>query len=50
MIAFEKDDPRELTTWRSNPAANLYNEAGLPVVPFRSDAWAPDSVSFLTNP
>jgi sialate O-acetylesterase len=28
--------------WRSNPSANLYNAAGLPVVPFRSDTWESD--------
>ena len=25
--------------WQSNPAATLYNGAGLPAVPFRSDRW-----------
>jgi sialate O-acetylesterase len=25
--------------WQSNPAATLYNAAGLPAVPFRSDRW-----------
>jgi sialate O-acetylesterase len=25
--------------WQSNPAATLYNGAGLPAVPFRSDSW-----------
>jgi sialate O-acetylesterase len=25
--------------WRSYPAANLYNRAGLPAVPFRTDDW-----------
>ncbi len=25
--------------WQSNPEANLYNGAGLPAVPFRSDDW-----------
>jgi sialate O-acetylesterase len=25
--------------WQSNPAATLYNKAGLPAVPFRTDSW-----------
>ncbi|CAN5668015.1 sialate O-acetylesterase [soil metagenome] len=25
--------------WQSNPVANLYNGAGLPTVPFRTDSW-----------
>ncbi|HKO20021.1 MAG TPA: sialate O-acetylesterase [Acidobacteriaceae bacterium] len=25
--------------WQSNPAATLYNKAGLPAVPFRTDTW-----------
>ena len=25
--------------WQSNPTANLYNKAGLPAVPFRTDNW-----------
>jgi sialate O-acetylesterase len=25
--------------WRNNPLANVYNGAGLPLVPFRSDSW-----------
>lgn len=25
--------------WQSNPAATLYNQAGLPAVPFRTDTW-----------
>jgi sialate O-acetylesterase len=25
--------------WRNAPEANLYNGAGLPAVPFRSDTW-----------
>ena len=26
--------------WADNPAANLYNAAGLPAVPFRTDTWS----------
>ena len=25
--------------WQANPAATLYNGAGLPAVPFRTDRW-----------
>jgi len=25
--------------WQSNPAATLFNGAGLPAVPFRTDSW-----------
>jgi sialate O-acetylesterase len=25
--------------WADNPVCNLYNQAGLPVTPFRSDDW-----------
>ena len=25
--------------WSNNPAANLYNKAGLPASPFRTDDW-----------
>ena len=25
--------------WADNPVCNLYDEAGLPVTPFRTDAW-----------
>jgi sialate O-acetylesterase len=25
--------------WQSNPAANLFNGAGLPAAPFRTDTW-----------
>jgi sialate O-acetylesterase len=26
--------------WADNPVCNLYNKAGLPASPFRTDAWA----------
>jgi sialate O-acetylesterase len=33
-------EPRAVRyAWQSNPAATLYNGAGLPAVPFRSDDW-----------
>jgi sialate O-acetylesterase len=33
-------DPKEARyAWQSNPAATLYNGAGLPAVPFRTDNW-----------
>lgn len=36
----EVADPQEVRyAWQSNPAATLFNGAGLPAVPFRSDAW-----------
>jgi sialate O-acetylesterase len=36
----EVPDPQEVRyAWQSNPAATLYNGAGLPAVPFRTDAW-----------
>jgi sialate O-acetylesterase len=25
--------------WANNPECNLYNEAGLPATPFRTDTW-----------
>jgi len=25
--------------WKNAPEANLYNSAGLPAAPFRSDSW-----------
>ena len=28
--------------WQANPAATLYNGAGLPAVPFRTDNWPGD--------
>ncbi|MGC2399134.1 MAG: sialate O-acetylesterase, partial [Acidobacteriaceae bacterium] len=32
--------PKEVRyAWQANPPATLYNEAGLPAVPFRSDKW-----------
>jgi len=36
----EVSAPREVRyAWQSNPAATLYNGAGLPAVPFRTDNW-----------
>jgi sialate O-acetylesterase len=36
----EVPDPQEVRyAWQSNPAATLYNGAGLPAVPFRTDTW-----------
>jgi len=33
-------NPKEVRyAWQSNPAATLYNGAGLPAVPFRTDTW-----------
>jgi sialate O-acetylesterase len=33
-------DPKAVRyAWQSNPEANLYNGAGLPAVPFRTDEW-----------
>jgi sialate O-acetylesterase len=33
-------NPKEVRyAWQSNPAATLFNEAGLPAGPFRTDAW-----------
>ncbi len=33
-------DPKEVRyAWQSNPAATLFNGAGLPAVPFRTDTW-----------
>ena len=37
-----KDVPRPLAVryaWADNPLGNLYNTAGLPASPFRTDAW-----------
>jgi sialate O-acetylesterase len=36
----EVPNPKEARyAWQSNPAATLYNGAGLPAVPFRTDSW-----------
>jgi sialate O-acetylesterase len=36
----EVPNPQEVRyAWQSNPAATLYNGAGLPAVPFRTDNW-----------
>lgn len=36
----EVPKPQEVRyAWQSNPAATLYNGAGLPAVPFRTDTW-----------
>ena len=33
-------NPKEIRyAWQSNPAANLFNGAGLPAAPFRTDTW-----------
>jgi sialate O-acetylesterase len=33
-------NPREVRyAWQSNPAATLFNRAGLPAAPFRTDTW-----------
>jgi sialate O-acetylesterase len=33
-------DPKEVRyAWQSNPAATLFNSAGLPAGPFRTDTW-----------
>jgi sialate O-acetylesterase len=33
-------NPKEVRyAWQSNPAANLFNGAGLPAAPFRTDDW-----------
>jgi sialate O-acetylesterase len=33
-------NPKEVRyAWQSNPAATLFNGAGLPAVPFRTDTW-----------
>ncbi|HRJ71058.1 MAG TPA: sialate O-acetylesterase [Terrimicrobiaceae bacterium] len=32
--------------WRNNPEVSLYNAAGLPASPFRSDNWAPPANAF----
>ncbi len=31
--------------WANNPVCNLYNAAGLPACPFRTDAWKPEEFS-----
>jgi sialate O-acetylesterase len=36
----EVPNPQEVRyAWQSNPAATLYNGAGLPAIPFRTDTW-----------
>jgi sialate O-acetylesterase len=36
----EVPDPKQARyAWQSNPAATLFNGAGLPAVPFRTDDW-----------
>ena len=42
VVVFSPEVPNPLEVryaWQSNPAATLYNGAGLPAVPFRTDNW-----------
>ncbi|MDR3738500.1 MAG: sialate O-acetylesterase [Terracidiphilus sp.] len=40
VSAADVPNPKEARyAWQSNPAATLYNGAGLPAVPFRTDTW-----------
>jgi len=43
ILVTSKDVPAPVTVryaWHNSPDANLFNSAGLPAVPFRSDNWA----------
>ncbi len=42
VIASSPEVPRPVAAryaWANNPACNLYNDAGLPASPFRTEEW-----------
>ena len=39
LIAFRSQPKQVRYAWQSNPAATLFNGAGLPATPFRTDNW-----------
>jgi sialate O-acetylesterase len=44
LVVSASEVPRPVAVryaWSASPHANLYNKAGLPAVPFRSDTWPP---------